>query len=204
MTFGSVTLTHWARAQSYVLSRWPSGPPEPRPLCFLSCQKPELNFLRQPPRPRPAPGEFSTWPPEGARAEENASRLPSCDTGESGAATPGMSTSPSAGPLPRLPPLCTPFREGHARLLGGKRAHRFTLLCKGREGGLARKRGRSAPVQGRDGRCLLLHLSNQPAGKMSRSSGRQKARCPQKKAPGFRSCPMGARGPSWARPGGPA
>lgn len=27
--------------------------------------------------------------------------------------------------------------------------------------------------------------------------GRQKARCPQKKAPGFRSCPMGVRDLSW-------
>ena len=71
-------------------------------------------------------------------------KLPSCDPGDSGAATPGRSTCPSAGPLPRLPHLRTPFREEHTRLLGGGRANGFTFLCEGQEGGLAREGGRGA------------------------------------------------------------
>ena len=133
MPVGSITLPHWARA---------GRPTRSAPTFLVSCQKP--SFSRRSPRPRPAPGEFSSGPPEGARAEENAPRLPSCDPGDSGAATPGRSTCPSAGPLPRLPHLRTPFREEHTRLLGGRRANGFTFLCEGQEGGLPREGGRGA------------------------------------------------------------
>ena len=53
MTFGSVTLTHWARAQSYVLSRWPSGPPERAHFASFLAKSPSSIFPDSPLDPAP-------------------------------------------------------------------------------------------------------------------------------------------------------
>lgn len=80
-----------------------------------------------------------------------------------------MSTSPSAGPYQDFTPLCTPFREGACETSwGGKREliDSLSFVRVGRVGLQGREVARRQSG-GRDGRCLLLHLSNQPAGKMS-------------------------------------